>query len=135
MSGWLTKGRKEGSNGRKKEEQIPLSVTFLTGARNPCTERLREEDGEMRPSEMGTVGIKEHYTCLLLKCSQHERKPLSVSHFLFHLSIKLSIDGTVQTSLQLRCFSASEGTEIRAATNSNSRFSFFKKGKRSRRLV
>lgn len=62
----------EGKEGRREEEQIPLSVTFLK--RNLCgeAEREREEEREMRPSEMGTAEIKEHYASLLLECIEQE---------------------------------------------------------------
>lgn len=101
-------GRKEGRKGRKKDEQMPLSVTFLTRA-NLCTERQKEEDGEMGPSEMGRAEIKEHYTPLRLKCSKPEWKPLNVSQkwwrgwggFPLPLPVKVSIDGTIQTSAQV----------------------------------
>lgn len=49
----------------------------------------------------------------------------------FQTFINVSIDGTVQTSFQLRCFSVTEGAEIRAAALQFTHSSFLKKiGKR-----
>lgn len=64
------KGRRKG--GRKEEGQTPLSVTFPTQAHNLRSERQREEEREMRPAARGAEEIKEHYTSLLLKCSEQE---------------------------------------------------------------
>lgn len=47
----------------------------------------------------------------------------------YQTSINVSIDGTVQTSLQLGCFSVTEGAEIRAAALKFTHSSFLKKKK------
>lgn len=119
---WETRGRKKS----KSLRVLPFWHKHII-----CAQRQREEEREMRPSETGTAEIKEHYTSLLLKCSEQERKPLSVSQKWWRgwrgFPPPSIHQGTVQTSPQLRCFSVTRSWKKSSGGRKLTRFVLFKK--------
>lgn len=133
---WSDRMGKEGKEGRKKGRKKSKSLWVLPFWHKHiiCAWRQR---GRTRDETQwnGNSGDQRTLHFFAVDAANRSENPSVWARsgggdgkdFLFHLSAKVSVNGTVQTSPQLRCFSDTGGTEVGAAANSNSHISSFEK--------